>query len=171
MNQPSLYKAIAAKTATKPLDAYSWKQTGHGHDAQCRIKIWEADEDMKRQWPGLERYISVRRRGIRDGKEFDTVTFYIASEVLSAWCFAQMIRYHRKIENTLHWTKDVVLNEDNCGLVNSQQAANMAVMRDMSFNLHVMKGYKSISEGISAMGEKVRILWDMITSRKPHTQQ
>jgi predicted transposase YbfD/YdcC len=85
---------------------------------------------MKLKWPGLERYISVRRRGIRDGKEFDTETFYITSEILSAWCFAQMIRYHRKIENTLHWTKDVVLNEDNCGLVNSQQAANMAVMRD-----------------------------------------
>jgi len=165
MNQPNLHKAIEAKTETKPLDAYSWKQTGHGHDTQCRIKLWEADDEMKHLWSGLQHYISVRRRGIRDGKAFDTVTFYISSETLSAWRFAQLIRDHRKIENTLHWTKDVVLNEDNCGLVTSQQAANMAVIRDISFNLHVMNGHPSISQGISAMGEKVKTLWNMIVAQ------
>ena len=85
--------------------------------------------------------------------------------MLSAWCFAQRIRYHRKIENTLHWTKDVILNEDNCGLVNSQQAANMAVVRNICFNLHVMSGYQSISQGISTVGEKISTLWHMITGQ------
>ncbi len=120
---------------------------------------------MKLKWLGLKRYMTVRRCGVRDGNAFDTVTFYISSEMLSAWCFAQRIRYHRKIENTLHWTKDVVLNEDNCGLVNSQQAANMAVIRDICFNLHVMSGYTSISQGISAVGEKLSTLWHMITGQ------
>ena len=55
---------------------------------------------MMKKWVGLKRYASVRRQGVRDGKEIDTTTFYVSSEPLSAWRFAQIIRNHRKIENT-----------------------------------------------------------------------
>ena len=167
-NQPNLHNAITETTKTKPLDAYSWTQDGHGHDSQCRIKIWEADSNMKRKWPGLQRYISVRRQGIRNDKKFDTTTFYISSETQSAWSFAKGIRGHRKIENTLHWTKDVVQNEDDCGLVKPQAVINMAVMRNISFNLLVMNGFKSISEGIGAMGESIKTMWGMITGKKAY---
>jgi len=165
-NQPNLHKAIAQKTKTKPLDAYSWEQKGHGHDSRCRIKIWEADDDIKNRWIGLKYYISVRRQGIRDGKPFDHTTFYISSTTQSAWRFAQVIRGHRKIENTLHWVKDVVQNEDGCGLVKPKAAVNMAVVRNISFNLLVMNGLKSISEGISAMGENIKTMWGMIFACK-----
>lgn len=165
-NQPNLHKEIKEKTKMKPLDTYYWNQTGHGHDARCRIKIWEADTQMKNKWKGLQSYISVRRQGIRDGKEFDTTTFYISSEKKSAWSFAQAIRGHRKIENTLHWTKDVVQNEDNCGLAKPQAAINMAVIRDISFNLLVMNGFKSISQGISAMGDNIKTMWNIVTGKQ-----
>lgn len=122
---------------------------------------------MHAQWSGLQRYISVRRQGIRDGKPFDTTTYYISSEVMSAWRFAKRIRGHRLIENTLHWTKDVVLEEDTCGLTKTASAVNMAVIRNISFNLLVMDGYRSISEGISAMGENISCLWTLIM--KPAT--
>ena len=156
-------------SATAPLDAWSWSQTGHGHDAHCRIKVWSADAAMKARWPGLERYISVRRWGERNGEAFDHTTYYITSEPCSAWWLAQRIRGHRRIENTLHWTKDVVLNEDDCGLTDSQAATNLAVVRNISFNLLVMAGYRSLSEGIGAMGERIGTLWAMISqpAKKP----
>lgn len=124
---------------------------------------------MKAHWPGLERYISVRRWGERDGEAFDHTTYYITSEPCSAWWLAQRIRGHRRIENTLHWTKDVVLNEDDCGLIDSQAATNLAVVRNISFNLLVMAGYRSLSEGIGAMGERIGTLWAMISqpAKKP----
>ena len=82
---------------------------------------------------------------------------------MSAWCLAQRVRGHRKIENTLHWSKDVVLNEDDCGLVDSQSATNMAVIRDMRLNLLVMSGFRSLSEGLDAMGAHIETLWTMIS--------
>jgi predicted transposase YbfD/YdcC len=162
-NQPTLYQAAARLSDTPALDAWSWDQTGHGHDAHCRIKVWAADEAMQAQWAGLKHYASVRRQGERNGQSFDTTTYYITSESMSAWCLAQRIRGHRKIENTLHWTKDVVLNEDGCGLLDSQQAANMAVIRNIGFNLLTMAGYKSISAGIQAMGERIDRLWALVS--------
>lgn len=47
-NQPSLYHSIEEKSQEKPIDSYSWKQTGHGHDTQCRIQVFEADEKLKK---------------------------------------------------------------------------------------------------------------------------
>jgi len=170
-NQPTLQQAIADQSDTSPTDAWSWSQTGHGHDARCRLKVWPADETMQQHWTGLAQYISVRRWGEREGKAFDSTTYHITSEPMSAWCLAQRVRGHRKIENTLHWTKDVVLNEDGCGLVQSQSAANMALLRNMNFNVLVMSGYKSISEGMGAMGAKIGKLWGMLSTacEKPVT--
>ena len=148
---------------TPPADAWSWQQTGHGHDARCRLKVWPAEASMRAQWSGLAQYISVRRQGERDGKAFDSTTYYITSESMSAWRLAQRVRGHRKIENTLHWTKDVVLTEDDCGLVESQSATNLALIRNISFNLLGMSGYRSISGGIGAMGAQIGKLWGMLT--------
>lgn len=130
-NQPTLHKSLARTAQNAATEAWSWRQSGHGHDTRCRLKCWPAEEAMKAQWPGLEQYISVRRQGEQDGKTFDNTTYYITSEPFSAWRLAQRVRGHRKIENTLHWTKDVVLQEDDCGLVDSQAAANMALIRNM----------------------------------------
>jgi len=162
-NQPTLYQAIASMSVTPPTGAWSWQQTGHGHDACCRIKVWPADAPMRAKWLGLQQYISVRRQGERAGKAFDHTTYYITSESLSAWCLAQRIRGHRKIENTLHWTKDVVLAEDDCGLVDSQSATNLALIRNLGFNLLVMAGYRSLSEGIGAMGAQIHKLWGLLS--------
>lgn len=164
-----LHRAIKMMSVTAAHDAWSWTQRGHGHDAHCRIKIWQADGAMKAHWPGLQRYISVRRWGTRGAKVFDHTTYYISSEASSAWWLAQRIRGHRRIENTLHWTKDVVLHEDGCGLVDSQAATTLALIRNISFNLTVMAGYRSISAGIGAMGENIATLWAMISQpgKKP----
>ena len=163
-NQPTLYNAIAGMSSCPAQDAWSWRQSGHGHDSQCRLKVWSADPTMQALWPGLAQYVSVRRRGQRDGKAFDHTTYYITSEAISAWRLAQRIRGHRKIENTLHWSKDVVLNEDDCGIVVSQAATNLALIRNMGMNLLVMAGYRSLSEGIDAMGQQIAKLWTMVSA-------
>lgn len=163
-NQPKLYKAIVKTSQTSPKDAWSWTQKGHGHPASCRIKVWEAPKSVTEDWAGLQQLVSVRRRGKRNGKEFDTTTHYITSETASAYCLADSIRGHRKIENTLHWTKDVILNEDGCGIKDPHQAATLGILRNIGFNLLTMAGFKSITEGIDAMGESMPKLWDLIAN-------
>ena len=122
---------------------------------------------MKAQWAGLERFISVRRHGIRNNKPFDSLTYHITSETLSSYRLAGLVRGHRRIENNLHWTKDVILNEDNCGIREPHPAAILGIFRDIAFNLLQMNGFKSITEGISAMGENIERLWEIITQSPP----
>ena len=109
---------------------------GHGHSVSCRIKVWEAPASMIEPWTGLSKVISVTRKGIRDGKKFSSETFYITSLKTSAYRLSKAIRKHRRIENNLHWVKDVILNEDNCHIAEPEQAATLGVVRNIGFNLY-----------------------------------
>jgi predicted transposase YbfD/YdcC len=99
---------------------------------------------MRSSWSGLQPVIRVNRRGERGGKSFDTTTCYLASEISSAYVFAQTIRGHRKIENNLHWVKDVIFKEDHCGIRSPPQAATLGVFRNFAFNLLVLEGFHSL---------------------------
>jgi len=48
---------------------------------------------------------------------------------------AQGVRSHWHIENKLHYTKDVIMQEDSKCTKNKQAAANLALLRDFAFNI------------------------------------
>lgn len=161
-NQPKLHTAIVKRTTT-PLSSWSWKQTGHGHEVKCRLKVYSAPPEMRSQWTGLQQVISVNRRGERDGKSFNTATYYITSETRQAYVLAHTLRGHRKIENNLHWVKDVIFKEDHCWIRSPPQAATLGVFRNFAFNLLVLKGFHSLTEGIQTVTAQIGRLWEMIT--------
>jgi len=163
-NQPKLYHSITNQTYTPPEDANRWKQNGHGHPVSCRLKVWQAEPSMVTQWSGLSRVISVTRKGVRHGQEFNCQTYYITSEALSAYRFSKLIRGHRRIENNLHWVKDVILNEDNCQISEPYQAATLSIIRNIGFNLLIMEGFYSITQAMAEMEGKIAQLWNMVTN-------
>lgn len=166
-NQPKLYTAIEKQTQiTHPTTTGSWNQKGHGHQVKCRIKVYRAPEEIKPIWARLQQVISVNRQGQRKGKTINTTTYYLTSESSSAYVLANTIRGHRRIENNLHWVKDVIFNEDNCGIRHPQQAATLGVFRDISFNWLIMNGFRSMTAGIQTVAGKVGWLWQMITTSK-----
>ena len=61
----------------------------------------------------------------------------------------------------------MILNEDNCGIREPHPAAILGIFRDIAFNLLQMNGFKSITEGISSMGEKIERLWKIVTQSPP----
>jgi predicted transposase YbfD/YdcC len=163
-NQPKLHAAIVKQTrTTQPLSSWSWKQKGHGHAVKCRLQVYSAPTEMQSSWTGLQRVISVNRRGERGGKSFDTTTYYISSETSRAYVFAQTIRGHRKIENNLHWVKDVIFKEDHSGIRSPPQAATLGVFRNFAFNLLVLERFHSLTEGIQTVTGQIGRLWEMIT--------
>ena len=161
-NQPQLYQSILEQTQTQPQEANRWKQKGHGHPVSCRIKVWKAPLSRRDKWTGLSRVISVTRTGIRNGKRFHSDTYYLTSKAISAYRLAKLIRGHRQIENNLHWVKDVILNEDNCHVVQPNQAATLGIMRNIGFNLLIMAGFDSLTQAMAEIEGKIGQLWNMI---------
>ena len=145
-NQPTLRSDIARYFDDAPvegLDNYADIDKGHGRIEERTVTVsretdWLAGD---RRFPGELRLpdattiLRVRSRtGLRDRSRFDT-RYYISSADLSAERAAHAVRGHWQVENALHWTLDVVFNDDQSRLRKGHGANNMAIVRHFAINL------------------------------------
>lgn len=86
-------------------------------------------------WPGLEAIGKVIRSREVNAKITTETAYYLLSSPLSAERFAEVVRAHWGIENSLHWVLDVVMNEDYARNRKDNGPKNLAVLRHMALNL------------------------------------
>ena len=145
-NQPTLRSEIELFFNDAPpasLERFADVDKGHGRIEQRAITLarevdWLGGE---RRFPGELRLPHVAaivkvesRTELKDRSRFDT-RYYISSAQTSAERAAKAVRGHWGIENKLHWTLDVVFNEDQSRLRKGHGAKNMAVVRHFAINL------------------------------------
>ena len=116
-------------------------------------------------WSGLcsvgcvESHRQVRNK---EGKWVESVEtrYYIssldASQKKNGLQFAESVREHWGIENTLHWVLDIAFREDDCRLRMGHAAENMAVMRHIALNL--LNQEKQSKIGVK--NRRLRAGWD-----------
>jgi predicted transposase YbfD/YdcC len=89
-------------------------------------------------WPDVKVLIRIESQRIKlSTGEISTETRYYISdaEKKSAREFNQKIRDHWEVENKLHWSLDVAMNEDGDKKWAQESAKNFAVLRQMALNL------------------------------------
>jgi predicted transposase YbfD/YdcC len=82
--------------------------------------------------------------------------FFLTSLPSDVIRFAQAVREHWGVENTLHWVLDVSFREDDCRIRQGHGAQNMAVLRHMALNL--LRREPGHKRGIKA--RRKRAGWD-----------
>jgi len=81
--------------------------------------------------------------------------FYISSLSADAKRIAAAVREHWLVENALHWTLDVVFNEEGTCVRKDNAAENMALVRHIALNmLGQAKKYFNKDIGIKALRKK-----------------
>jgi predicted transposase YbfD/YdcC len=91
--------------------------------------------DHHERWVNLNTIVMLRReRRLPTSVETD-IHYFISSLPPDARTLLRATRHHWRIENTLHWTLDVVLREDDSRLVVGDGAENFATLRRLAFNL------------------------------------
>ncbi len=97
----------------------------------------------------IKRIIKLRRTTFNNKKKkMSQETFYYISNLeASASEYNKGIRNHWLIES-MHWIKDVVLNEDKSCIYNEFASANFSITRALTINLIRFLGFESIIQGI-----------------------
>jgi len=99
---------------------------------------------VHQDWPGLKQGFRVRRWGIRRGKPYEEVVHGITSlplEKADAKRLLELVRSHWRIENSLHYVRDVTLGEDACRVRRNAAPEVLAALRNVA--VHLLKQVKT----------------------------
>lgn len=163
-NQGSLYddvklflEAEAAKAAASAIeDRYEETDKGHGRieTRKCIVSSQLDWLEQKLQWPGLKTLAMIEETREMGNKISFERRFFISSLLADAKQIAMAVRAHWLIENALHWTLDVVFNEDHSRVRKQNAGQNMALIRHIVFNMlgNAKKAFKEI--GLKALRKK-----------------
>ncbi|MBE8168466.1 MAG: ISAs1 family transposase [Shewanella sp.] len=61
--------------------------------------------------------------------------YYICSTELTEDKFAEAVREHWAVENSLHWVLDVTMREDACQIYKDNGAENWGILRQTALNM------------------------------------
>ena len=94
------------------------------------------DFPLKEQWPGLKAIgMAVRTTQRPNGTTTGDVRYFISSAFLSGQRFAEAVRGHWGIENSLHWVLDVTFDEDRGRTRKRRIADNLSWLRRFAISL------------------------------------
>jgi predicted transposase YbfD/YdcC len=139
-----------AKPASDALGVvYEDVDAGHGRieTRRCIVSSHIDWLEQKPQWAGLKTIAMIEEtRDVGDKVSIDR-RFFISSLPADAQKVAQAVRAHWSVENALHWTLDVVFNEDESRVRKGHAPHNMALVRHFALNMlnTVKKGFKDVS--------------------------
>lgn len=165
-NQPTLCKGIAdffnehleddfARTSVRRHETH---EKGHGREEDRYYYICPVPDDL----PGRSRWKKLKAIGIaisntrREGKDCCQVRYYILSKYVSGKRFAEGVRQHWGIENSLHWQLDVTFQEDQSRVRQGDADANFSSLRRLALSL--LKRESTSKVGIK--NKRLEAAWD-----------
>ena len=112
---------------------------GHG---RLETRVCETISDLtfmdeKENWTGIRSVVRVTssRYIKKTGEESSATRYYISSLEANPARLNRVIRSHWSIENNLHWTLDVVFNEDSHLKKKNNSAANFNIINKMALTI------------------------------------
>jgi predicted transposase YbfD/YdcC len=131
----------ARKAKVKSIPELAYTQTVEKDHGRLEIRRywqsgrldWFAD---RAKWEGL-RSVGVVESVRQVGSEEPTVErrYYLSSLAVDVERFAQAVRGHWSVENSLHWCLDVQMGEDQSRARTGHAAENLATLRRLALNL------------------------------------
>lgn len=128
--------------------SYQTRETNRGRIEERTYYQMRAPKNLpgRAAWPGLKSIGMVVRITERDGKTFDEVRCYLSSHRMGVKRFAEAVRSHWSVENSLHWVLDVTFDEDHSRVSKDHGAENLGLLRRMIISL--FKQYKGDKQSI-----------------------
>jgi predicted transposase YbfD/YdcC len=123
-----------------PVSEFSTVEKDHGR-IETRMAYWVAnlswlDRPIRKHWPKLSGVGMIERTRDIDGKQSTEQAFYIGTKgIADAETFANAVRSHWGIENSLHWVLDVTFREDDCRVRKGHAPQNFSALRKLALAL------------------------------------
>jgi predicted transposase YbfD/YdcC len=120
-----------------------------GHGRIEHRECWVTDQiswiENIQNWQGINSIAMIKSTRTIGDKKTTEIRYYISSLPANARLIARSVRAHWAIENSLHWTLDVTLNEDASRIRARNAPENIAIIRRIGLNLLQQAKNKDVS--------------------------
>jgi predicted transposase YbfD/YdcC len=157
-NQKTLRQEVEATcNRHRPVKDTTDVEKGHGRIETRLCQVFEKGliVDFEGCWKSLQSVIKITSTREIKNKTTTEERYYISS-LDTNQPFNQYIRNHWRVENSLHWTLDMVFREDEQRKRNKRAAENFAVVRKIALNL--LK--KDNSTKASLVSKRLKAAWN-----------
>ena len=163
-NQPKLYEQIEkASNQQKARQTVEHQEKTRDRNSYRKVEVFEPPENLDPKWIGVGCVIKVERSGTRGNEPYQSISYYLCSLSPQSRRLADGIRGHWLIENSLHWVKDVITEED----ISPQKAGfaprNLSLLKTWVLTLLRTHGFDSIKEAISEMSHNLAYILTFCT--------
>ncbi len=154
-NQASLADDLRLFFTQPPHDCRDWRTArtvnkGHGRlEIRELVASTELNAFLGGQWAGVAQVFQVTRTVYEDGQMRREVVYGITSlspTRASAARLLALLRAHWRIENRLHWRRDVTLREDHCQVRKGDAPRVLAVLNSFLLALLDFLGVSNVPQ-------------------------
>jgi predicted transposase YbfD/YdcC len=142
-------------SVSKSIDKHStYDHNTHGRYEDRHIEIYDDLYEIDRTWSMVKRFAKITAKVIKFGKITTETRWYISNLTESAESFLYIIRSHWKIENSLHYVKDIAYQEDFDRTRTKQIPYVKTTLRNCAINLQSINQItnKTLSRKLFAWG-------------------
>ena len=152
-NQPTLADDLRLFFTEPPVDCRDWRTArtvdkGHGRlEIRELVASTELNEFLAGQWAGIAQVFRLTRTVYEKGAMRREVVYGITSlpsTRASAARLLALVRTHWKIENRLHWRRDVTLREDHCQVRKGEAPRILALLNSFLLALLDLFGVSNV---------------------------
>jgi predicted transposase YbfD/YdcC len=113
------------------------EETGHGREEIRSYMQMPVPDDLRglELWKGLKSIGMATLVCVRDGQETIETRYYISSLAVGVKLFAHAVRSHWGIENSCHWSLDMIYREDESRIRQPHLRENFAWLNRFTLSL------------------------------------
>jgi predicted transposase YbfD/YdcC len=168
-NQPSLLRQLRSLPWKDVRAGHVQDGRGHGRIEKRTVKVVTVAAGLA--FPHAAQAIQITRRTRRPGsRKWRTETSYAITSLPAAQArpdqLATWIRGHWKIENQLHWVRDVTFGEDASTARTGTGPHVMATLRNLVISILRLAGYVSIAAALRHAARHPTRAFHLLTGRK-----
>jgi len=155
-NQKELLEWVEFNTSideAKPIDTFiSYEHNTHGRYEERICEVYDDLYQIDKDWKSVKRVVKITSTTLSYGKATTEKHFYISSLQTDAKTFAYAIRSHWKIENSLHYVKDVSFDEDSSRVRSAQAPLISTMLRSLAINIMNINQIHNIKQARKLFG-------------------
>ena len=119
------------------IDKYDSFYKGHGRIEKRSYHVYNVPDHLieTHQWPHLDAFVHVVSKRTVKEETNRSERIYLFSKCPDSKTAARLIRGHWEIEISLHWSLDVVMNDDDHRARKDHAPENFTILRRIALNI------------------------------------